>query len=275
MGIVLHLSVWGRTMIWDDWVPLLSSYIRHVRVFNIICSIYIKCLRARSFFDALTTHAHVWSCMFRIVRILLKTDLVSICESTGKTVVNRFNKYETILETIFYRLWRFLKGLPFWLNSQHVTAVDVFGQRNPKSSVHMAFNPFNLLSHDHVAANWWHGTQLEDTRGLAHVEPRPHAALWALFLAFSGQGFSILRTDRARPEVGGLKTWPVSAKQGTAERCLQSRAPPDIRWFPAFVRQCGPYGPATGCAVLMCAKAETGHDQRDITGLEFKSFPWI
>lgn len=108
---------------------------------------------------------------------------------------------------------------------------------NPKSSVHMAFNPFNLLSHDHVAANWWHGTQLEDTRGLAHVEPRPHAALWALFLACSGQGFSILRTGRARPEVGGLKTWPASAKQGTAERCLQSRAPPEIRWFPAFVRQ--------------------------------------
>lgn len=144
---------------------------------------------------------------------------------------------------------------------------------DPKTCFHMAFTPFNVLSHDHVAAIWWHGTQLEDPRGLDHVEPWPHAALWAFFLACSGQGFSILRTDRARPEVEGLKTWPVFAKRGTAKRRVQSRAPPEIRWFPAFVRQCGPYGPATGCAVLICAKAETGHDQRDVTGPEFKVFP--
>ena len=57
--------------------------------------------------------------------------------------------------------------------------------------------------------------------------PMPHFERF--FLACSGQGFSILRTGRARPEVGGLKTWPASAKQGTAERCLQSRVPPEIR----------------------------------------------
>ena len=135
------------------------------------------------------------------------------------------------------RYWRpyftgsedFSKVFHFDWNRQHVTAVDVFSQRWSQ----------DLFSHGlysvQCAFTWpcccelvtWDTTGRQP--GLAHVEPRPRAALWAFFLACSGQGFSILRTDRARPEVEGLKTWPVFAKRGTAKRRVQSRTPPEIR----------------------------------------------